>query len=374
MEFQSIKSHFPECTGYKIAGSVLVLQCPQPPSSTPLTVGGLPTVFVPDMREYDALGGLPGNPRIAVASASSNNPDNYFPTFAQLEADFVHLREIYPNIAKICFKTTHYVVTLLSTYFDAESYPGKLGKHSVVYTWPGRLKPHSRPRLMTPSFKLVVDGDITDYRAFGLTPGVKVVGLSKATSSGVLVENGGERAITLADHGFQDSDDVYHPDRLPQWLLGTIALRFPFIDTALCKLSASLNYSNKTYFTANPPKRMVSTDFVDQHIRFGTWFECEGFTVGRAHMMYEGPAVGYPGLPPYVENSYLLKSFEFAYFGPEVGLPADGLCGAPVVHEKSDDPMMDGIVLGFIWLVADRDSVVASVDDLLEAGWQIADQ
>jgi hypothetical protein len=144
------------------------------------------------------------------------------------------------------------------------------------------------------------------------------------------------------------------------------------MDVGLCELPNTLEYSNKQYFTANPPKCLVSTAFVDEKLRRGSWFEAEGFTVGRVHLLYSGPAVGYEG-PPYIENPYLLQNYEFSYFGPEVGVAAEGLCGAPVVNQQEEDDELNGVVLGFIWLLDGRDLLVAAVDELLEAGWQIAD-
>jgi hypothetical protein len=191
-----------------------------------------------------------------------------------------------------------------------------------------------------------------------------------ATSSGVVITNGAERRLTLAAHGFPDGDNVFHPEPLPSWRIGTITDRLPTIDIALCKFATTLPYSNKQYFTVNPPKRLVSTSIVDKNLRRGSWFEAEGFTVGRVHLLYSGPAVGYEG-PPYIEHSYLLRSYGFSYFGPEVGVASGGLCGAPVVHEEDEEEDLDGIVLGFIWLLDDRDLIVAAVDDLLETGWQI---
>lgn len=48
---------FPECRGYLICGPNLVLPCPTPPTCV---VEGSPTVFVPDLSEYNDLRGLPG--------------------------------------------------------------------------------------------------------------------------------------------------------------------------------------------------------------------------------------------------------------------------------------------------------------------------
>ena len=373
-EFLRIKTQFPECTGYRISSPILVLQCPQPPDTTPLTVAGLPTVFVSDMRDYDDLGGLLGNPTMNdIGGTAFWVEENRYPSFTLLESAFKKLSQSLPNVVKLQYRYAHWIVTLSSSYFDLSSYPGKFGKRAVVYTWPGQSKSYSRPRLMTSS--ATTSGDITDYRTFGLTPGVKVIGEKMATSSGVMVQNGEEKRLTLADHGFEDTDEVHHPDVLSHWLIGTVELRFPLIDVALCRFVTPLNYSNKQYFTANPPKRLVTTSFIDESVTKVAWFEAEGFTSGRVHMLYSGPAVGYPALKhkPYIETPYLLRTYQLEYFGPEVGDAQEGLCGAPVVYEENDDEDYDGIVLGFIWMQCGRDLIVAAVDELVESGWELAD-
>ena len=98
-EFQHIKTKFPQCTGYKISGPVFVLQCPQPPDTTPLTVAGLPAVFVSDMREFDDLRGLSGNPRLDDIGGTAFYVEEYhYPSFALLESAFKKLRQSLPNV------------------------------------------------------------------------------------------------------------------------------------------------------------------------------------------------------------------------------------------------------------------------------------
>jgi hypothetical protein len=199
--------------------------------------------------------------------------------------------------------------------------------------------------------------DVTDYRAFGLSPGVKATGKSKLTSSGVMADHrtGGMKRLTLAEHGFDDTDEVYHPDLLPQLHLGTIETRFPLINAALCRLDANVNYSNQIYFSACPPKRIVSTLHIDEHMSTASWFEAEGMTTGHVSLLYSGPAVGYPDLPAYVGEARILKEYVFDYFGPNPSGAKSGLCGAPVVHEPSLNDNLDGILIGLVWWNSDRD-------------------
>ena len=375
-EYAQIRSHIPECTGYQICSPILILQCPTPPTITPLTIGGLPTVFVPDLRDYDDIGGLPGNPALPNFGGTEFHViDGLYPSFKLVESMLKILQSKFPNVVRVAWRYNHWQVGLSSSDFSPDSYPGKFGNRAVVYTWPGQSRPHSLP--LTPFTS--VEGDNTDYRAFGLTPGVKVVGHKDATSSGVIVRNGVLKRLTLAYHGFLDTDEVYHPDPLTQWQIGIIDNNFPWLDVSLCRLYEDVTYSNKTYFTANPPKRLVSSAFMDENIGYGSWFEAEGFTSGRVHLFYRGPAVGFVHMPPWVEDAHRFteranaRQMDMEYMGPEVGETQKGLCGAPVVHEESIDEEVNGVVPGFVWLKCGRDLLVTALDDMIVEGWEIDD-
>lgn len=126
------------------------------------------------------------------------------------------------------------------------------------------------------------------------------------------------------------------------------------------------------YFTTNPPQRLVTTEFVDQNVTTALWFEAEGMSCGLVSLLYSGPAIGYPILPPYIEEANLLQDYTFTYFGPDVLGVRPGLCGAPVVLEKSDDDECDSAVIGFVRLNQGRDCIVAALDELIEHGWRLS--
>ena len=144
--------------------------------------------------------------------------------------------------------------------------PGKFGNRLVFYVGEEpAYEPYSRSRGMISSNSHM---DMTDYRAFGLSPGIKLVGNSKSTTNGVLVEHDVSRIqrLTVAEHGFDDTDEVFHPDAFPQFRLGSIETRFPLMDVAFCQLDEGVTYSNSTYFAAQPPKKMMATSYVDEHV------------------------------------------------------------------------------------------------------------
>jgi hypothetical protein len=245
--------------------------------------------------------------------------------------------------------------------------PGKFSRRPVIYRWPTPTSVSSRT---TPTETQL---DETGYRAFGLSPGVKVVGKSLATSSGVLIENqAGIQRLTLADHGFHDTDEVYHPDISERFRLGSIDSRFPLIDVALCQLTQAINYTNHSYFAVNPPQRLVTTEHVEKNITTTSWFEADGMSSGLVSLLYIGPAIGYPNVHPNIEERHLLRNYTFDYFGPDALGVRPGLCGALVVHEKSDDNDCDGVVIGFVWLDNGGDCIVAALDELIESGWRLS--
>jgi hypothetical protein len=120
------------------------------------------------------------------------------------------------------------------------------------------------------------------------------------------------------------------------------------------------------------PQRLVTTEFMDKNVTTASWFEAEGMSCGLVSLLYSGPAIGYPNLPPYIEEANLLQDYTFTYFGPDAVGVRPGLCGAPVVHEKSDDDECDGAVIGFVWLKEGRDCIVTVLDELIENGSRLS--
>ena len=101
-------------------------------------------MFVPDMSEYDDLGGLPGNPTLPnFGGFEFYVDDGLYPSFALVESALQTLQGKLPNVVRLSWRYSHWVVGLSSSNFDPDSYPGKFGNKTVVYTWPGQWTPHS---------------------------------------------------------------------------------------------------------------------------------------------------------------------------------------------------------------------------------------
>jgi hypothetical protein len=81
-EWIAIKEVFPQCNGYRIANPILVLQCSESPVQSPVTVAGLPTVFMVDMSKFEQRVGRLGNPLLAdIGGEAFWVKENHFPSF-----------------------------------------------------------------------------------------------------------------------------------------------------------------------------------------------------------------------------------------------------------------------------------------------------
>jgi hypothetical protein len=74
-------------------------------------------------------------------------------------------------------------------------------------------------------------------------------------------------------------------------------------------INNSVVYSNSTYFSANPPRRLVTCDEAADNIAKISWFEAEGISSRGVELPFSGPCIGYPGLPSHITEGYLLKQY-----------------------------------------------------------------
>lgn len=143
------------------------------------------------------------------------------------------------------------------------SLPGRAGGKNIVYHdsptsyWAGTVaKAYSS--LLEPS-ELVQD--YSDYLYTGrgiLSPGVCLAsavldnsGLLtttwQSTTAGIMLQQGSERAISVANDGFRQSEEVYHPTPLGR-RIGQIVQRVPELDIGLVSLDPSISFSNRSHF------------------------------------------------------------------------------------------------------------------------------
>ena len=79
------------------------------------------------------------------------------------------------------------------------------------------------------------------------------------TSAGLFLQKGNRRYVSVANHIFPDSSEVYHPWPTGR-RLGHITDRFPVRDLAFALLDPSLSISNDQYFAAPKPSQLICVE------------------------------------------------------------------------------------------------------------------
>ncbi|KAJ6083541.1 hypothetical protein N7467_007676 [Penicillium canescens] len=198
---------------------------------------------------------------------------------------------------------------------------------------------------------------------FGL-PGASTEFTNAATTCGIKIRNhAGEEVLTVANHGFLSSKEVYHPFMNGGDLIGEVVDARAELDIALVKLTpaASSNFTNSCYFQAEPPTRLLEMSQISQ----GSWSEVDGMSSGLFSVMNIGTEIMRPTRPidhPEIEfEEWDTRSVDFL-FGNVNSAISDGVCGAPIVDIES------GGVSGFFHLSNGIFAYSAVLDDLVAEG------
>ncbi|KAJ5184433.1 hypothetical protein N7491_007702 [Penicillium cf. griseofulvum] len=202
---------------------------------------------------------------------------------------------------------------------------------------------------------------------YGL-PGSRSESTASASSAGVKLRNlRGEEVLTVANHAFLYSDEVYHP-YVHHEKIGDVIDTRPELDISFVKMTpaVSAKFRNTCYFQAEPPKALLAGTYLKQ----GSWAEVDGMSSGLLSLCAfarrdEKPMrpPGYPETPFQQWQSFTL----WAIWGVVDGPITDGVCGAPIVNCD------DGAVTGFFHLYdGGRNCLSPNIDDLIAEGWQIA--
>lgn len=380
-ELSALFHRFPECQECRITNGMLLLRCKTPPHDLSLIVAGLPTMFLPLNEEFELIPGIPGHPRVQDMLPSSYMPQRES-QFDFLDRVLVCLLEhkLKPVSASIYLGT---LVIELADSIPTSSLPGRLGGFTPYYcagkpAFKDKTLSHSR--LITPSADVVDD---SDYASLGLSPGVRVCGVQDAATSGLVLANRitGERRLTVANHAFLDTNEVYHPHTLPEYHIGRITHRYPKLDIALVKLNDGVGYYNSYYFDAPVPKRLSAT--VAQtgqasSVNLQPWYFIESPFTGLVPLLYAGWMAGFSDeTPPQpyhqmkCDHSYILRSM-----GINLTSLAKGICGSPIVLDDFEVSESDkGSVLGFFAWTDGRvieNVFVPVLDQIIAEGWEVA--
>ncbi|KAI9677216.1 MAG: hypothetical protein M1829_002790 [Trizodia sp. TS-e1964] len=235
----------------------------------------------------------------------------------------------------------------------------------------------SRERIIIPKESQCQDNTDYLFQDNYISPGVQLgsasfapdgssLASSRSTTAGLLLRNAhGQQRMTVANHGFLDSTEVYHP-ALNGTRIGEVVERWLALDTGLVKLDPSINFRNDDYFEASSPKRLMRSD----ELQLGEWFSCDGMSTGLVFLQYEGSRLMSPPRPADVriEFSEFIEESILYSFGPSGAAVSDGLCGAPFLQ---DDSELRGVA-GFFHRVSDHYCFAAVLDDVIAAGWSLA--
>ena len=370
-ELAEFRRVFPQFRGYRISRPYLILEVSSRPDFAPVTVAGLATIYTERMYTFSEVWGKLGNPAEQdFGTTEFSVPENTYPPFHVVDKALLLFQKHINGVVSLRFHLRYWVVEL-NDAFDVRLLPGKFARRPVRYI-PHSTSSNARQRLCTPGPRAT---DETDYRMFGLAPGVKVAGESMSSSAGVLVEHpDGRKRLTLANRGFYDTSDCYHPDSLPSFYLGRIEERYAFNDIALCDIVPTITFSNRSYFTANPPTKFLDAYTLERYVTSESWFEVEGLTTGRVFLLYSGPGSKLRNFQTEFGDTHVFDhQLVLDWFGPE-NMVRGGICGAPVVHQPAPGFVMDGATVGFYFWDDGRHAIVPTLDRFIDEGWRLSQQ
>ena len=365
----------------------IIIRTDRPPTEIPLTVGGALVRFVPEdmVLPNIPVGSLRPYPNSQRGDLLSSPLPLYSIPSHQQSHEIIRLLELEVDIRAVHFLPPQIIVELDNTSgkkYNRHSLPSRAGGISIQYHeanesfWKGSSQ-MGYERLITPTDTVVDNSDYLFNSPHEISPGVCLASsfvmegnlpTSRwfSTSAGLFLQKGTKRYVSVANHGFPDSSEVYHPWPTGR-RIGQITDRFPVWDLAFAQLDPSISFSNDHYFAAPKASRLICVE----EIKTGDWFEVDGYSTGRLDMCARGRTYVRPNMPegiqpipiPYrdwmVETAYSL----FGMIGASI---KEGICGAPVVDHV-------GRVAGIFSLV-DQSGMwahTAGLDFFSNSGWSL---
>lgn len=373
-------------------GKLIVVETYSPPRLVPLTVACTPAIFIPPGQGRKFMCGLATypNPRVPDPCPQLGWKRMQTPQKSEMANVITALVELM-NIRRVNFLPASIVVELVhgdGRVYSSASLPGVVAGLSTTYhhdaiPFFNSMRDDTRDRLVDPGQYLPgpLPQDGTNYLrepSWGiLSPGVRVstghatgsgtyADAAQFTTCGIHLRKGATEYVSVANQGFQTGNEVFHPGPHGD-KIGDIVNRYPELDIAIVQLTPahSGRFTNKSYFQAEAPKRLIEKcDLVR-----GTWFEVDGMSTGLISFQYLIDAWGKPFRPPghpaipvlqWKRNSVLRI---FGASNPEL---INGLCGAPFVETET------GNVAGFFHLADGDWAECAALDDFIAEGWEVS--
>jgi len=376
---------------------IMVIETVSPPKPLPLTIAAVAVKFVPpppppvrdvhgrrleplfDARPFGVSTGYAG-PREPVDPLSFKFRKWTEPSDEELRILVEQLFK-FCNPRKVHILCPNLIVELHvndQRVYQPNSLPRRIGGFGVHYhhqadsVFEG-LSVRGRERLISPTTSTEDDSDY--LAAFNeLCPGVRVessqatntgqyADVSIRTTAGILIrDNHGHQRLTVSDHGFPYSDEVFHPTNNGSHI-GEIDERFEHLGIALVKLNPSINFTNTTYFEAKGPRRLLRS----QEIPFGVFFCVDGMSTGAVFLQTQGISLDLPPRPLSMADITFSKWKVFRSFGALGSVPREGICGAPLVEDDSDQ----GGVAGFFVNGNSDFALTPCLDELIDRSWNV---
>lgn len=300
---------------------ILAIETHNPPKPIPLTVACMPTRFVPPGQGRVCLYGLAAysSRRITYPCPGISWDRKESPTKSQMCAVVSAMADL-ANVRRINFLPAAIVVELVhgdGRAYSPKSLPSIVANRLTTYhygadSFLSSMRNHTRERVLDPVQYLPgpMLQDTTNYIHEPnwdiLSPGMRVsteyAAYSKvyadavpSTTSGILLRKDTTCYMTVANHTFLNSQEVFHPTPSGD-KIGDIVDRYPERNIAMVQLTPA-NYPqciNQTYFQAQAPRRLAeTTDMIP-----GSWFEVDGMSTGMLSFLYCAKSLEKPARPP----------------------------------------------------------------------------
>lgn len=313
--------------------------------------------LIPDVRPLSVTTNYAG-PRSPIVSLGFTFSKWREPTEPQLKALFAALA-VFCNPRRIHILCPHLIIELHvndERVYKPDSLPRKIGGFAVFYQHSkesilGGLSLQGRERLIVPSESVQ---DTIDYiqTSNALCPGICVesaqatdVGpyaeVAISTTAGVLLRDiHGHERITVCNHGFIHSSEVFHPSNSGTQI-GEIEERWEALDIALVKLNPSIPFTNQMYFEAKVPRRLLRSNEIPQ----GAFFCVDGISTEVVFLHVQGISLYVPNTAADLSGIEHSRMTIYRIFGLNMAQPHPETCGAAIVKDDSDEGGVAGFFL-----------------------------
>ena len=385
-----------QTTGILFQWPIMVIQTNTPPRPLPLTAGAVPVRFIPSPSPSET----DDERRLKTLSVEDERPLGFPTDYAGMRGpadplltplrkwilptddeltSLVETFQHFCNTRVIYILCPHIIVELHcddQRTYRSGSLPRTVGGYTVHYhhdstsAFEGLT---ARARAIKPD---PLTQDTSNYlsSANELCPGVRLTSATTAddgsgppgsmsTTAGVLLrDNHGNQRLTVANHGFENRKYVFHPfeDNVQ---IGEINERWEHLDIALVKLNPSVKFNNSTYFESKVPKRLLRS----HEIRNGVFFSMDGMSTGIVFLMAEGIALDTPNRPAGMTEIRFSKWTVYRNFGAVQDVPREGVCGAAIVEDDTDE----GGVAGFFQMGNANFGFAPVLDEFIDRSWSV---